>query len=425
MATPERVETLLRRFVHHAAQPSRKGGRARRDAQGADPAAASGWLMAERFQVEIKPTNALDAADEALWREMLAANPDLASPYFRPEFTRIAGRVSPDAAVALFRREGRVVGFFPHQRRGGAIQPLAAPMNDYHGVIARPGEGPDLETAARLLDAGRLNVGAWIGEASSGSARETMMVAMETGGYEPWYTERRQTWGKYFKDKERARRSLETELGAIRVERGLRDPALLDRLIQLKRDQYRRTARHDVFACGWTRDLLHALMASDAPDFGASMAAMWAGDELVAVEYSLHAGDRYHFWFPAYVPGLARCSPGILLSMDTMRLAAAEGFRVFDFGFGGEGYKKYFCNAAQTVREAVIVKPGLGATLSDAAVGLIDVAARGRGAAIRTSVRRRWAAIEACETTSFNRFKGAVAAAQVAVGKLTRPEQAA
>ena len=50
-----------------------------------------------------------------------------------------------------------------------------------------------------------------------------------------------QTCGKYFKDKERARRSLEAELGPVRVERGLRDPALLDRLIELKRDQYRRT----------------------------------------------------------------------------------------------------------------------------------------------------------------------------------------
>jgi CelD/BcsL family acetyltransferase involved in cellulose biosynthesis len=24
------------------------------------------------------------------------------------------------------------------------MQPLGAPMNDYHGVIARPGEGPSL-----------------------------------------------------------------------------------------------------------------------------------------------------------------------------------------------------------------------------------------------------------------------------------------
>ncbi|KQS56068.1 hypothetical protein ASG17_08510 [Brevundimonas sp. Leaf363] len=369
--------------------------------------------MTRRFEVEIVRPDGLTDADIAAWRGMLDANPALASPYFRPEFAQIAGRVSPRAAIARFSRDGAVVGYFPHQRRGGAVQALGAPMNDYHGVVSRPGEGPSLEEAARLLGGSRLNVGAWVGEGEAGFERQTMQVALPTGGYDAWYDEQRQTWGKYFKDKERARRSLESELGPVRVERGLRDPALLDQLIALKREQYQRTARHDVFACGWTAELLHELMRDRRKGFGASMAAMWAGGKLVAIEYSLHADDRYHFWFPAYVPELARCSPGILLSMDTMRLASAEGYRVFDFGFGGEGYKKYFCNAEETVREAVVLRPGVGSALSDAAVGLLGQ----RGQALRTSVRRRWAAIEACEVTPINRFKGAVAAAQAAAGK--------
>ena len=374
--------------------------------------------MAGTLQVEIIQAEALTPADVAMWRAMIAANPDLASPYFRPEFTQIASRVSPDAAVAVFRRDGRTIGFFPHQRRGGTIQPLGAPMNDYHGVIAMPDEAPDLETVAALLKAPRLRVGAWVGEARAAEDRETLMVAMPEGGFEPWYAERRQTWGKYFKDKERARRSLAAELGEVTVERNLRDPALLDQLIALKRDQYRRTGRHDIFDCGWTVDLLHALLqAHGEDDFGASMAAMWAGGKLVAVEYSLHAGGRYHFWFPVYEPSLARCSPGILLSMDTMRLAAEQGYRVFDFGFGGEGYKKYFCNETQTVGEAIVVRPGLSASLSNAAVGLLNTAGKSRGDRLRTSVRRRWAAIEACETTSINRLRGAVGAAQVALNK--------
>lgn len=374
--------------------------------------------MGRPVDVEIISTDALTEAHVAAWRAMIAANPALASPYFRPEFTQVAGSISPDAAVAVFRRDGEIVGFFPHQMRGGTIQPLAAPMNDYHGVISRPGEGPCLEQVARSLGAPRLRVGAWVGEAQEGEDRETLMVSMPEDGYAPWYEERRKTWGKYYKDKERARRSLEAELGPIRVERGLRDPALLDQLIALKRDQYRRTGRHDIFDCGWTRDLLHALLQTRGEDdFGASMAAMWAGGKLVAVEYSLHAGDRYHFWFPVYEPGLARCSPGILLTLDTMRLASEEGYRVFDFGFGGEGYKKYFCNANQTVREAVVMRPGLAASVSDAAVGLLNRAGKQRGERLRASMRRRWAAIEACETTRANRFLGAVGAAQVAFAK--------
>ena len=373
------------------------------------------------LEVEIVAIDALGEARWAMWRDMLAANPSLNSPYFRPEFVEVAGRISPDAAVAVFSRGGEVVGFFPHQRRGGAMQPLAAPMNDYHGIIAFPGQAPSLEEAARTLGATRLNVTAWVGQTGLGEDRRTVQVELGEGGYDAWYADRRTNQGKFFKDKERARRSMEAELGPLRVERGLRDPALLDWLINLKREQYKRTARHDIFACGWTADLLHALLKEDRDGFGASMAGLWAGERLTAIEYSLHAGDQYHFWFPGYEPSLARCSPGILLSMDTMRLAAELGYRTFDFGFEGEHYKKYFCNGARIVREAVVLKPGLGAAVSEAAVGVLG----GRGQRLRTSVRRRWAAIEACETTPGNRLRGAVQAAGAALAKArqssTRP----
>ncbi len=370
------------------------------------------------LKVDIVGIETLGEAEWATWRAMLAANPALASPYFRPEFARVAGRVSPRAAVAVFSRGGETVGFFPHQRRGGAMQPLAAPMNDYHGVIAFPGEAPSLEEAAGALGATRLNVTAWVGPTALGEDRRTVQVELGDSGYDGWYAERRATYGKFFKDKERARRSMEAELGPMRVEENLRDPALLDWLIDLKRDQYRRTGRHDIFACGWTADLLHALLREEGDGFGASMAALWAGDRLTAVEYSLHAGDQYHFWFPGYEPSLARCSPGILLSLDTMQLASARGYRTFDFGFEGEHYKKYFCNGFKLAREAVVLKPGLGATMSQAAVGALNLAGGGRGERLRTSVRRRWAAIEACETTPTARMKGAMQAAGAALAKV-------
>ena len=373
------------------------------------------------LKVDIVGIDTLGEAEWATWRAMLTANPALASPYFRPEFARVAGQVSPRAAVAVFSRGGETVGFFPHQRRGGAMQPLAAPMNDYHGVIAFPGGAPSLEEAAGALGATRLNLTAWVGPTALGEDRRTVQVELGDAGYDGWYAERRATHGKFFKDKERARRSMEAELGPMRVEEDLRDPALLDWLIDLKRDQYRRTGRHDIFACGWTADLLHALLREDGDGFGASIAALWAGDRLTAVEYSLHAGDQYHFWFPGYEPSLSRCSPGILLSLDTMRLASDRGYRTFDFGFEGEHYKKYFCNGFKLVREAVVLRPGLGATMSQAAVGALNLAGGGRGERLRTSVRRRWAAIEACETTPAARMKGAMQAAGAALAKVRTP----
>ncbi|RZJ25279.1 MAG: GNAT family N-acetyltransferase, partial [Brevundimonas sp.] len=89
----------------------------------------------------------------------------------------------------------------------------------------------------------------------------------------------------------------------------------------------------------------------------------------------------------------------------------------FDFGFEGEHYKKYFCNGHHIVREAMVLKPGLGSAMSQAAVKALDLAGEGRGERLRASVRRRWAAIEACEVTPANRFKGAMQAAGAALNK--------
>lgn len=381
------------------------------------PDGTGGTKMVMGLKVEMLGVETLSADHWALWDRMRLANPALSSPYFRPEFTRIAAGVTPGARVAVLHRGEEVVGFFPHQTRGGTIQPLAAPMNDYHGIISYPEAAPTLSHVADLLDGSRLNVSGWVGPGGAGRVREAVMAVLPEGGFDPWYAERRTSHGKYFKDKERARRSLETELGPVRVELGLRDIDLLRQIVDLKRDQYRRSGLHDVFACGWTVRLLEALMEVEG-DFGASMAALWAGDRLCALEYSLHADSHYHFWFPAYVPGLARCSPGVLLSLETMRQGAGQGYRVFDFGFGGEHYKKYFCNASQTLREAVIRKPGLKTSLGGAAAATLEtLVGPARGEALRTSLRRRWSAIEACEVDGLARARGLAVAARAALRK--------
>ena len=98
------------------------------------------------------------------------------------------------------------------------------------------------------------------------------------------------------------------------------------------------------------------------------------------------------------------------------RMAATDGFRVFDFGFEGEGYKKYFVNARQTVREAVVIRPGLGRSLGEAAVAALG-GAGGRGQALRNSLRRRWSTIEACEASSLGQLRGAAFALGSAVSK--------
>ncbi len=357
--------------------------------------------------VDIVRPNELGPRELGLWRAFTTARPDLyASPFFHPEFTRIAGEIAPGAQVAIFHERGEIAGFFPHQRRGRAVQPLGAPLNDYHGVIARQGFEAPLEALPDLLDAGSVAVNGWVGQAGAGTGRHTLQAHLPDG-WDAYDAERRALHPKYFKDKDRARRALERDFGEARVTMGHRSDWLLDRLVTLKSEQYRRSRLHDIFACGWTADLLRGLMGSRSEDFGASVAVLEAGEDVIATEFAIHAGDRYHFWLPAYELSAARYSPGILLSLETMRLGVERGFATFDYGFEGEGYKKYACNRREDVREAVVQPPGLMGAL-----------AGGEGR-LATSIRRRWATIDACETTLVGRAKGLVMAASAALARTT------
>lgn len=372
------------------------------------------------------------SADELdLWVGFVRADARFASPYFHPRFTQIAGEVAPGAAVSILHRRGRVVGFFPHQRRGGAAQPIGAPLNDYHAVITEPGLDIPLEALPDLIGAASLAVTGWTGPGAPGEgvlARQTLQADL-SDGWAAYDAGRRADWRKYFKDKDRARRSLERDHGEVRATIAGRDPVLLERLIALKSDQYRRSRLHDIFACGWTADLLRALLADTAAqDFGARLAVLEAGGEPVAFEYGLYAGAHYHFWLPAYEASVARYSPGILLSLDTMRQGRAEGFRVFDYGFEGEPYKKYFCNRSRTVLEGVAHRQGYAGAMAAAfsmagAEAALAAGERFAGAGLGLSVRRRWASIDACETTVAGRARGIAAAAAAALNK-TRPQSA-
>ena len=373
------------------------------------------------LSVEIRSLADLSAQEGAQWNAWARADADLSSPYFRWEFARAAGAICPGSAVAVFKRDGRVVGYYPHQRRGGTVQPLAAPMNDYHGVIGPGGDKPDMQEAAALIGAPRFAAAAWIGAAPAAMIRNRSVVSIvpDEGGFDAWYARRRKAFPKYFKDKERSRRGLDGAFAAVEIEIGLHDHALLDRLIAEKSEQYRRTGRHDIFACGWTGRVLHALMDTTGEDgFGASMAVLRVDGRVVAMEYSMHVGRHFHLWFPVYDPNVARWSPGIVLTQETIRLGAERGYRLFDYGVGvGGSYKKYYDDGGLMTAEGVIVRPGPGATLCATAGGALDVLGHERAERLRISARRRWSVVEACETSLAGRASGALRAAADMVRK--------
>jgi CelD/BcsL family acetyltransferase involved in cellulose biosynthesis len=149
--------------------------------------------MTRDMVVEAKAPGALDDVERAAWVAFRAARPELASPCFDLRFILVAARAAPGAEVAVLRRDGGVEGFLPFQRRGGLIQPLGAPLSDYHGLILRPGAEVCLAEVVERLNVRRFRFGGLIGAPPTEAEGETRpaMVADLSEGYEAYLESRR------------------------------------------------------------------------------------------------------------------------------------------------------------------------------------------------------------------------------------------
>ncbi|HYD28011.1 GNAT family N-acetyltransferase [Brevundimonas sp.] len=371
--------------------------------------------MDEATEIEIIRPDALRPRDRAAWDALRATEPGLDHPYLDPRYALAAADI-PRAALAVFRRGGAAVGFFPFQRRGRLIQPLGAPLTDYHGVVAAAGEGLDPATVARRLG-GVLRVGGWMapGAAVPGFLARTRMSTDVTGGRDALAARLDERSHRFFKNMRRLKRGFEREHGEPVFTWDERDPAVLDWIVARKRDQYRRSRRHDVFACGWTVDLLRRLYETRTPDFGLRLASLRTADgQLVAAEASLDDGRTLHLWFPTYDPAFARHGLGTILTRLELEQAADEGYRLVDFGAGDEGYKTALAEPGGVVFEGVAEGPRPDLTRL---AGRLLAAGPAPLPRLQLSLSRRFDIINACETRAADWWAAAAGAAAAAARK--------
>lgn len=373
--------------------------------------------MGSSLSIDVVRPCDLGVEERAAWRAFRAGRSELASPYFDLRYIQAAGQVAPYAAVAVARRGARIVAFLPFQRRAGLVQPLGAPLSDYHGLIRAPGVEVDLLDVVRGVGGRSLRFGGLIGAPPEGAVlkQSFAMVADLSGGFDAYLASRRAAGhGGELKDKRRRARALVRDHGEARFTFG-RDPGeVLDLVIRLKRDQWRRTDQHDVMASPWTVALLQRLAASPEEDFGLRCATFHVGDRLIAAEIGLLSGDAYHLWFPVYDPDFAKYSPGALMTLETLRAAAEQGIRTVDFGPMRETYKKVFADPSIPVWEGQAHTTGIAAAGWRAAEQAVSAAPMLKD--LWRGAMRRLDRIAACEPT----FNGQVGASARTVAQLGR-----
>ena len=320
--------------------------------------------------MQVDCVNPLDLTlgEIAQWRRLLAARPDaFSSPYLTPDWARAVARRRGDAMVAVYRKEGRAIGFLPVQRTDGfAAMPLGAPVCDYQALVAPEGADLDLAEAARALRVGRIDLTAGLTESPLAPclhARDIGHVVRMPDGWEAYGAERQASGSKVIARARKKLAKLKRDFGGeVCLDAFSQDTSAFDQLIAWKRAQMARTGVSDIFAHAWIAGLVRETFEEDQlSHFGGALFVLRARGAPVAGLYCLRAGRALHAWFVAHDAQYGEHSPGLILFAEAIRAAADAGFAEIDLGPGDYRFKESFANAARPIGAGFIGQPSVSA----------------------------------------------------------------
>ena len=251
-------------------------------------------------------------------------------------------------------------------------------MCDYEGLVGDPGPDFDPRRLLKLLGVDRYDF-SHILEAEQAFApfsrgREISWMVDLPDGYDAYAAQRRAAGVSALKELDRKHRKAEREVAAPVFTARSASKADFDRLIALKREQYRATGQTDVFAAGWTLKLVEDLFARGAPGFGAQLFTLHFGDELAAAQFHLVGERTIHAWMIAHEPAFDRYSPGLLLFQHILRWMDDQPYDRLDLGYGDYRFKRELSNVQQTLMHGFVGGSSAASLVREAAYGVRRVA---------------------------------------------------
>jgi len=295
----------------------------------------------------------------ARWRRLQGGNAETKGPFFHPAFFQSLEKVRTGVHVAVVRRNGQAVAFFPYHRDShGAGNPAAGLLSDFEGLIQEPGLMIDPPTllAACGLTSWRFNHllnNQPVFKTSHYALHESPFIELNDG-FDGYQRNRRSNGSGVVRRTMQKMRKLSRDAGDVRLaihslskagSAGMNNgenASVLRQLIAWKSQQYQAAGLVDLFEFDWVPALLQELLSHNTHEFGGVLAALYAGDELVAALAGMRTATVLHPWFPAYSPQFAAYSPGRILFIELIRAAADAGITRIDLGRGEERYKNRF-----------------------------------------------------------------------------------
>lgn len=323
------------------------------------------------MRFEVISARELDPGLCAAWRDIQAATPRLASPYFSVQYTKLTAEVRDDVFVGIAREGSKVQAFLPFQRALRRVgRPVSGPMSDYQGLICRDDTYVDPK---RLLRGCRLDMLEFDHQIASQEVFRPFHRVVESSpiidvsrGFDAYVEERRKAGSKNIKKIRRMARVLERDVGPVRFERHVLDPQVFEQLVAWKRYQCQSTGSVDLFSFGWAHELLRRIHATQDQDFAGVLSAVWAGDTLAAAHMGMRSDKVWHYWFPSYNRELHSFSPGLVLLLWMAEQAPEMGLEYIDLGKGESQYKDRVRNGEILIAEGRVTRPSVLALATEA-----------------------------------------------------------
>lgn len=355
------------------------------------------------MEIEVVRPCQLSTDDLAGWRAVQAAHPSLDTPFLSPGWSLAVERARADPKggerVAVLRRNGRTLGYFPARLSGVTAMPIGAPMNDYQALVAEPGIAVNVRGLVRALGAHRLDFSHMMTCQTAFSphmrGEQTSYVIDVAGGYGAYEAERRAAGSGVLKDIDKRRRKVEREVGAAVFTPFSDDRQAFDQLIDWKRRQYRATSQTDIFDAGWTQRLLTSLFSGDGKQgdgFGGGLFCLHIDGKLAAAHFHLIGRSSIHAWIIAHDEAFERYSPGLLLFQDILRWMDAQPYQTLDLGAGDYRFKQQLANRHRPVAHGFVGRPSPASLMRHAQYGVREAAERlplGRMSALPAKAMRR------------------------------------
>lgn len=306
-------------------------------------------LMAET-ETLLKLPSDLTATEKAMWDRWVMSDAGYASPFFSRQFSEICEDVRASTRVLVIVQSGDPVGFLPFQLEAfGRARPLAGPLGDVQGVIA-PTELPVLlSTALGQVGVNRFDFTSARADQScfeTSGARSDGSWCIDVGaGFDSWRDDIGARSRSVIKNIDMRYRRLQRDAARFEFCMDDRREDAFEKMIELKREQYRRTGVFDAFSVNWTRGVLEGVLARRSECFSGLCSTLRIDGELAAVHVGMASDRVLHFWFPAFDARYQRVSPGLLLLVEMARYCAQTGRQGIELGAGDYRFKSDLSNA--------------------------------------------------------------------------------